>query len=159
MNFKEADTIHQKCEALDIKKYVITENGVDVFTDVAITNQQLVEFPFEFNEIHGWFFCDNNSIKTLKKGPKIVHGAFICEHNELTSLEYFPKSIGLWVNSRGNNIVPWNLRYVLFSKIVHPKNRFLNDTVDEMLNKYFSYSEKIRREKIFEILSKLKEMS
>lgn len=55
--------------------------------------KSLLELPYQFDVIHGGFYCNNNQLKTLEGCPQKIYGTFTCAKNNLTSLEGGPKEV------------------------------------------------------------------
>jgi len=77
-----------KPEDFGITKYKFNPDGtLDVFQDVNLIGMNLIELPFNFGKIDGYFMCGGNKFKNLKGAPYEVSGDFYCENNnKLTSL-------------------------------------------------------------------------
>jgi len=54
----------------------------------------LTEFPPNFVEVTGTFYCSYNQLTSLEGAPQTVGGHFSCIHNQLTSLEGAPQTVG-----------------------------------------------------------------
>jgi hypothetical protein len=66
---------------------------VDVTGDVTLTTK-VGQLPVIFGEVHGHFFCSNNSLTSLQGAPPHVGGDFFCYNNSLTSLQGAPPHVG-----------------------------------------------------------------
>jgi len=83
----DEDKIEEKAE--------FQENGEVVWDgDCNWTNKRLTEFPPNFVEVTGTFWCNHNQFTSLEGGPKIVGEDFWCSNNQLTSLEGSPQTVG-----------------------------------------------------------------
>lgn len=100
----------------EITNFTIREDlTVDVEGDVKLHHKGLEYPPFQFNQVSGhfWinnnelmslqgcpqfvvgnFYCSKNRLMNLKGGPVIVLGGYYCYHNLLKTLEGAPVSIG-----------------------------------------------------------------
>jgi len=71
------------------------ENGEVVWDgDCDWNNKGLTEFPPNFVEVTGDFWCGKNQLTSLEGSPQIVGESFDCEGNQLTSLEGTPQTVG-----------------------------------------------------------------
>jgi hypothetical protein len=83
------------CEKYNIENYTINNDGsIDVAGNVNLWDKGLVELPFTFNKVTGWFDCSNNRLTNLKGSPRWVGSSFYCYYNKLTSLEFSPEYVG-----------------------------------------------------------------
>ncbi len=83
------------CEKYKIRNWSLRPDGlVDVDGDVNLIYKDLTKLPLQFGRVTGSFYCFQNSLTTLKGGPKEVEGAFYCDHNNLTTLEGAPQEVG-----------------------------------------------------------------
>ena len=57
-------------------------------------NKGLTEFPPNFVEVTGYFYCGNNKLTSLEGCPQTVGRQFYCDYNQLTSLEGCPQTVG-----------------------------------------------------------------
>jgi len=82
------------CEKYKISNWTLQPDGlVDVDGDVNLIYKDLTKLPLQFGSVTGSFYCFQNSLTTLKGGPKEVGGAFYCDHNNLTTLEGAPQEV------------------------------------------------------------------
>jgi len=56
-------------------------------------NKGLTEFPPNFVEVTGDFYCHTNQLTSLEGSPQTVGGSFSCEDNQLISLEGGPQTV------------------------------------------------------------------
>ena len=88
----EKSNIIHLCKKFNIEKYKINDdNTIDVYQDVDLQNNALVQIRIPFKNIYGNFNCNNNKLTSLIYSPKYVSGYFNCSNNELTSLGGCPK--------------------------------------------------------------------
>ena len=130
--------IHEFMKKHGILKYDITPEGIDVYQEVILMQKPLIEIPFQFNIVHGYFNCSTNKLQTLKNAPREVRGGFSCKYNNLTSLEFCPKFVQGVFYCHNNWIPPWEYRYLLFSEIqgkIHTRNTELNVFFEQYQNK------------------------
>ena len=121
--------IHEFCKKNKIKEYDITPQGVDVNESVDLYHCKLIELPFQFNIVHGFFECSTGNLKSLRGAPRVVHGNFSCSENKIQSLHDVPKFVKYQFYCQGNLISPWEHRYLLFSEIqgeIRTRNSELN---------------------------------
>jgi len=118
------EKIHEICEDLYIKNYVINNDGsIDVDGDVHISgilDPEMTKLPLKFNRVNGDFDCSNNSLETLEGAPAFVDGDFDCSHNYIETLEggikevkgVFDCSFNLLENLEGGpeSVVAYNCR-------------------------------------------------
>ena len=97
----EKSNIKHLCKTFNIEKYKINNDyTIDVYQDVNLQNNALVQIRIPFNNVYGNFNCKNNKLTSLINSPKYVSGYFNCSNNELTSLGGCPKIIdGLFICS------------------------------------------------------------
>jgi hypothetical protein len=77
-----------------VGKVTIHESGiVDVKGNVYL-KRGITDFPIQFGEVSGEFFCDHNLLTSLKGSPHTVAGNFRCDNNKLTSLAHAPRHVG-----------------------------------------------------------------
>ncbi len=97
----EKSNIKHLCKTFNIEKYKINNDyTIDVYQDVNLQNNALVQIRIPFNNVYGNFNCRNNKLTSLINSPKYVSGYFDCSNNELTSLGGCPKIIdGLFICS------------------------------------------------------------
>ncbi len=101
--FNNEQEIHDICKKYNIEVYTINPDGsIDVDGNVDITYENLLEIPINFNNVSGDFYCQHNSLTTLKGSPKYVGGSFLCNNNELTTLEHSPIFIKNIINCSSN---------------------------------------------------------
>ena len=87
--------VERICDYYGIKNWTLRSDGlVDVDGDVNLIYKDLTKLPLQFGRVTGSFYCFQNSLTTLKGGPKEVEGAFYCDHNNLTTLEGAPQEVG-----------------------------------------------------------------
>ena len=90
----EKSNIIHLCKTFNIEKYIINDDyTIDVYQDVDLQNNSLVQIRIPFNNIYGNFRCSKNKLTSLINSPKYVSGSFDCSYNELTSLNGSPKHI------------------------------------------------------------------
>ena len=78
-----------------VEKYTINSDlTVDVDGSVDLDNERLKFLPVQFGKINGYFFCEDNKLKSLKGCPIEIKGEFSCSKNEIYNLEGYPKNIG-----------------------------------------------------------------
>ena len=94
-------TIHQPiidwCEEMGIKNYTINSQGeIDVNGDVSLGRKNIIELPYKFGRVTGFFILtDNKNLISLKNCPNYVDWFFRCnECPQLDSLEGCPKEVG-----------------------------------------------------------------
>jgi len=110
------EKIYDICKEYRIYAVTILEDGsVDVNGSVDLSNYGFTELPLKFNKVKGDFFCNDNSLLTLKGSPKEVSGRFDCSYNILTSLDFSPIYVKNF-NCRNNKLKtlvggPDNLEY------------------------------------------------
>ena len=51
-------------------------------------NKKVEKLPVKFGIVSGYFYCDNNKLKTLEGAPKSVVGNFYCDENLYDTKEY-----------------------------------------------------------------------
>ncbi len=97
----EKSNIKHLCKTFNIEKYKINNDyTIDVYQDVNLQNNALVQIRIPFNNVYGNFNCRNNKLTSLINSPKYVSGYFNCSNNELTSLGGCPKIIdGIFICS------------------------------------------------------------
>lgn len=78
-----------------VEKYTINSDlTVDVDDSVDLDNERLKFLPVQFGKINGYFFIDDNGLKSLKGCPIEIKGEFSCSKNNIYNLDGFPKNIG-----------------------------------------------------------------
>ena len=83
----DEDEIEEKAE--------FKENGNVVWHgDCDWDYKGFTEFPPNFVEVTGYFWCRYNQLTSLEGGPQTVGGYFDCDNNQLTSLEGSPQTVG-----------------------------------------------------------------
>jgi len=90
-SFKTIKEIKDLCSEYNITDYQIRDDGsIDVEGDVDLCEklEDLKQLPLTFNEVKGYFNCEENKLTTLRGCPKEVRGFFSCSWNKLTSLEH-----------------------------------------------------------------------
>jgi hypothetical protein len=96
-SFRTEKEIIDLCSEYGIWNYQIRDDGsIDVDGDVDLYEklEDLKQLPLIFNEVKGYFKCDDNSLTSLEGCPKEVSdGFFSCSWDKLTSLEHSPKII------------------------------------------------------------------
>ncbi len=97
----EKSNINHLCKTFNIEKYKINNDyTIDVYQDVNLQNNALVQIRIPFNNVYGNFVCSKNNLTSLIYCPRYVSGYFNCSNNELTSLGGCPKIIdGLFICS------------------------------------------------------------
>lgn len=75
---------------------------VDVLGSVDLSQKEIIEFPFQWGNIHGDFSCWLCELITLKGAPKRIDGKFDFSANNLTNLDYFPEYVGGNMDFFGN---------------------------------------------------------
>ncbi len=97
----EKSNIIHLCKTFNIEKYKINNDyTIDVYQDVNLQNNALVQIRIPFNNVYGNFDCSKNNLTSLIYCPRYVSGHFNCSNNELTSLGGCPKIIdGLFICS------------------------------------------------------------
>ena len=97
----EKSNIIHLCKTFNIEKYKINNDyTIDVYQDVNLQNNALVQIRIPFNNVYGNFNCKNNKLTSLINSPKYVSGYFNCSNNKLTSLGGCPKIIdGIFICS------------------------------------------------------------
>jgi len=95
-SFRTEQEIKDLCSKYNITDYQIRDDGsIYVGGDVNLSWGKLgdlKQLPLTFNEVSGYFDCNNNQLTTLEGCPKKV-GNFNCIWNNLTSLEHSPKIV------------------------------------------------------------------
>ena len=132
---EQNEEIHEFMKNHGILKYEITPEGVDVHQDVWLSNSGLLELPFQFNIVHGYFNLRNSGLTSLRNAPRVVNKFFSCSNCNLKSLEFCPKFIGDEFFGYANQAPPWETRYLLFSEI-HVGVDFEDLTLDRFFEKY-----------------------
>ena len=88
-----------------VQNYTINEDlTVDVKGGVNISGYKLVEIPFSFGVVDGYFDCGYNNLKNLIGCPVKVGGSFLCVSNDLTSLEGCPVDVGSSILCSNNKL-------------------------------------------------------
>ncbi len=77
---------------------------VNVFTNVNFNNKGIFWIPVKFNEVHGYFNCEQNQITSLIFAPVKVGTYFDCSHNLLKSLQYSPQIVQGDFNCANNQL-------------------------------------------------------
>lgn len=77
----------------NITDYCWDDRGfLNVFGNVDLFENRLVEIPFNFGMVKGSFNIGYNRLTTLKGSPQVLKGSFDCHLNEqLKTLNFFPK--------------------------------------------------------------------
>src|SRR5271157_4926923 len=57
------------------------DGSYDVNGDVNLSRQDLLELPFRFGKVTGYFDCRNNQLTNLEGSPDSVGGDFYCSYN------------------------------------------------------------------------------
>ena len=79
---------------MKITKFIINDDlTVTVNGNVDIASRSLTELPVQFKKVYGYFWCQNNRLKTLVGCPEEVAGSFFCGKNPLESLKGAPKKV------------------------------------------------------------------
>ena len=100
--FESFEDIDNICKNYNIRNYSINTDGtIDVNGIVYLSNILLTKLPLKFNKV-GYFYCNDNNLKSLEGSPVEVNGVFNCRFNKLISFEYAPKII------RGGFICSYN---------------------------------------------------
>ena len=89
------------CDEMGIKNYTINSQGeIDVNGDVSLGRKNIIELPYKFGRVTGFFILtDNKNLTSLKNCPNYVDWFFRCnECPQLDSLEGCPKEVngGFW---------------------------------------------------------------
>ena len=84
------------CEEMEIQNYIINDKGeIDVDKSVTLDGKSIVELPYKFGKVKGYFSlrgCKN--LTSLKNCPNEVGLFFRCSHcPKLESLEGCPKEV------------------------------------------------------------------
>ena len=72
--FKEENNSEIKhiCKKYKIIDYTINPDGsIDVDDDVNLEYKELDKLPLKFNNVNGYFSCDNNQLTTLEGSPNM----------------------------------------------------------------------------------------
>ena len=93
------------------------------------------KLPFRFNRCELNCDVEGSALTTLENVPLEVHGWFNCSHNYLRSLEFCPKFVQGDFDCSGNQIPLWEYRYLLFSEI-HGEIRTPSSALDEFFKRY-----------------------
>ncbi len=87
--------LKQKLSSFDINHYILNEDGsIDCDQNVNLNSLDLIEIPFKFNKISGYFGLHHNKLTSLKNCAKYIAHDFHCHYNKLLSLEYGPEYVG-----------------------------------------------------------------
>lgn len=109
--------------------------------------------------IHGLYCCSHTGIENLIGASTEVNGAFLANNNvNLTSLKGVSKKIkGGLILRNCPNLTPWEMRYVLFSKV---GGVIMSDisSVDILINKFLKLSPEEKQEKVHDAMAELKAM-
>ena len=94
--FDPTTAIYNWLDEHNIKNYTINNGEIDVDGDVDLSECGLIEFSsfIRFGIVKGDFYCNGNTLTTLKGVPKTVGGNFFCFNNHLTTLEGAPEKVG-----------------------------------------------------------------
>ena len=102
--FESFEDIKEICKNYNIRNYSINTDGtIDVNDNVYLSNILLTKLPLKFNKV-GYFYCNDNNLKSLEGSPVEVNGVFNCRFNKLISFEYAPKIIRGDFYCENNNI-------------------------------------------------------
>lgn len=97
-----------------------------------------------------------NFMSNLKGSPKFIGDTFECRSGNLESLEGCPKRMRK-IDVRGNqNLLPWEMRYVLMSQCEYILCDY--DKVQDLFNSYFNIKENERKRWVPEVLNRLKKI-
>ncbi len=89
----------------EIKKYIGTDEIIDVSGDVDFIDQGLVELPVKFGTVTGHFYATKNKLINLKNSPKEIHGDFLINKNDLSDLKDSPEIVKGSYNARVNKLI------------------------------------------------------
>lgn len=93
-----------------LKKYnisdytIYSDDSIDVNHTVNISNRNLYEMPIKFNNVRGNFYCAQNNLKTLERGPSNCEGSYWCDDNNLENLKGAPRTIYEDFRCRDNDL-------------------------------------------------------
>ena len=109
MLLRKKEEIEAWLNQYQIKNYELIEDQeygyiVNVNGGVNLNLKKLKSIDVKFNEVRGFFDCENNKLKSLEGCPEIVEGYFDVGFNKVEVLEYSPKLIkgGFYCNN--NNL-------------------------------------------------------
>lgn len=92
--FKTEKEVNRWLIDYGIVDYTINSDlTVDVDDSVILDNRNLKFLPVQFGKINGYFFIDDNGLKSLKGCPIEIKGEFSCSKNDIYNLDEFPKNI------------------------------------------------------------------
>ena len=96
--------IHEICEKHEIENYKVNNDLVDVDGNVDLSKKNLSKLPLKFGTVNGYFYCDNNQLKSLKGAPNKVNGGFYCFNNQIITLEGSPNKVNGDFNCFNNQL-------------------------------------------------------
>lgn len=80
-------------DSMELKNYTINDDlTVDVDGSVYLDNKSLWKIPVQFRKVHGYFYCNDNYLASIKGSPRFVKSGFYCYKNQLSNLKYSPKN-------------------------------------------------------------------
>lgn len=91
-------------EDYGIKDYEWNNGLLDVHDNVFLGSFELIDLPFMFGKVDGYFICSDNKLTNLYGCPHTVGTDFRCNNNSITSLEYGPKYVGKEYNCDDNKL-------------------------------------------------------
>ncbi len=92
------------CEEMDIEEYTINSQGeIDVGRSVTLDGKSIVELPYKFGIVRGYFSLDGcKKLISLKNCPNYITRMFDVDNcSALESLEGCPKEVGKDFYCRG----------------------------------------------------------
>ena len=110
-SFEDIDRI---CQEYNIKNYTINQDKtIDVYGEVNLSRQGLIELPLNFNKVDGYFLIQINKLTSLEGCPNHVSGMFSCRGNRIRSLKYGPKTVSgrYWCSDNELRDVYWFPEY------------------------------------------------
>ena len=104
-NQTNIENIKDWCEEMGIQKYTINSKGeIDVNGNVILDAKGIVELPYKFGKVEGFFDVgDNKNLISLKNCPTYVKNYMRCNHcHNLYSLKGCPQEVGWTFYCNGN---------------------------------------------------------
>jgi hypothetical protein len=72
--------------AMDLTRYEIQHDKVNVMGDVNLSGRGLSKLPVKFGTVYGNFDCSWNQLQSLEDFPKFVRGDINCQYNRIANL-------------------------------------------------------------------------
>ena len=85
------DKIIKFMDEYNINNYVINDDmSVDITSDIDLSGNSIIDFPFKFNKVIGDFDCSDNNLTSLLNIPNYIGGSCYLFENELTHIDFIP---------------------------------------------------------------------